>query len=161
MDDSTLARFMAKVEVVDRGYVTPCWVWTGSLNNAGYGQLYTGRRSAAGHKIPGKAHRLAYEHWNGVIPEAHHPDHLCRQHDCVNPAHLEAVTPRENARRGIKGALTTHCPAGHEYDERNTAITKAGHRLCRACRRERERARRSQLKRYPRTYDPEAGRVRP
>ena len=39
--------------------------------------------------------------------------------------------------------LKTHCPAGHPYDVANTYVTKAGHRLCRACHRKREAARRS------------------
>lgn len=36
----------------------------------------------------------------------------------------------------------THCPKGHPYDEANTYVTKQGHRLCRACHRERARAQR-------------------
>jgi hypothetical protein len=34
-------------------------------------------------------------------------------------------------------AAKTHCPAGHPYDEENTARTKAGGRYCRTCVRER------------------------
>ena len=61
-----------------------------------------------------------------------HVDHLCRVECCVNPAHLEFVSVRENARRGIKGELTTHCPSGHEYNDANTR-TRNGRRHCRAC----------------------------
>jgi nitrate/TMAO reductase-like tetraheme cytochrome c subunit len=60
----------------------------------------------------------------------------------VNPAHLEAVTQRVNVERGLKGVLTTRCPAGHPYDEVNTRWkrTKTGRsRTCRTCHRERER----------------------
>lgn len=40
-------------------------------------------------------------------------------------------------------ARKTHCPAGHPYDEANTyVVPKTGHRLCRACARERDRLRR-------------------
>jgi len=35
----------------------------------------------------------------------------------------------------------THCPAGHEYTEQNTAIRKGGTRACRACHNARTRAR--------------------
>jgi hypothetical protein len=33
-------------------------------------------------------------------------DHLCRQSDCVNVAHLEQVSPAENARRSRATKLT-------------------------------------------------------
>jgi hypothetical protein len=42
----------------------------------------------------------------GPIPPNREIDHLCRVRSCVNPAHLEVVTNRENCRRGIKGVLT-------------------------------------------------------
>lgn len=32
-------------------------------------------------------------------------DHLCRQRDCVNPQHLEAVTHSENTRRGAAARM--------------------------------------------------------
>lgn len=45
------------------------------------------------------AHRVAYELTVGPIAGGLQIDHLCRAHPCVNPAHLDAVTPRENTRR--------------------------------------------------------------
>lgn len=47
-------------------------------------------------------------------------DHLCRNTSCVNPAHLEAVTNKENTLRGLTvtaiNAQKTACAAGHPYD---------------------------------------------
>jgi hypothetical protein len=110
-----------------------CWLWTGAANN-GYGRIYVEGRLLY-------AHRVVYEATVGPIAEGYTLDHLCRITLCVNPAHLEPVTIGENVRRGIKGVLTTACPQGHPYDDINTRVRANGHRVCRTCHRERERAR--------------------
>jgi hypothetical protein len=119
-----------------------CWLWTGADNGEGYGTISVpGKR---GHK----AHRFAYELFVGPIPDGLQIDHLCRVRCCVNPAHLEAVTQKVNVQRGIAVAKTkeyfaaiTHCPHGHKYSGDNLRKSKQGHRLCRTCHRDRERAR--------------------
>lgn len=58
------------------------------------------------------AHRFAYERFVGTIPAGLQIDHLCRTRLCVNPAHLEPVTNRENVLRGL-AATRTHCAKGH------------------------------------------------
>lgn len=79
---------------VDRRGETECWMWRGCVNPVtGYGQW------ANGYSIIG-AHRVAYELMVGPIPSGLEIDHLCRVRACVNPAHLEAVTHRENILRG-------------------------------------------------------------
>ena len=122
-------RFWGKV---DRGAPDECWLWTASVRTNGYGQFRLAGKPVA-------AHRVAYELSIGEIPAGLDLDHLCRNRACVNPAHLEPVTRRENARRGLKGVLLTHCPQGHPYDEANTHIRANGWRDCRACNRERAR----------------------
>jgi len=86
----TIERFWAKVIIQGNG----CWLWSGSLSSNGYGLIWHN-----GHNI--RAHRFAYEYITHlVIPDDKELDHLCRNHQCVNPHHLEVVTRRENVMRG-------------------------------------------------------------
>lgn len=107
-----------------------CWLWEGSHDQHGYGKI----EYPTGKKV--FVHRVGYELLVGPIPGGLVIDHLCRVHNCWNPAHLEPVTSEENVRRGIgrlHNILKTHCPRGHPYDEKNTYITASGGRACKTC----------------------------
>lgn len=112
-----------------------CWLWTAATKEGDYGSFFNGRRVV-------KAHRFSYERKYGPIPAGLVLDHKCRVHCCVNPAHLEAVTNKENLRRG-EGQTGrhrwTHCKNGHEFTPENTFIRPNGCRACRACAAERAR----------------------
>lgn len=105
-----------------------CWLWMGALNNYGYGQIED-RRSG----VRPMVHRVVYEAERGPIPAGLQLDHLCRVRNCVNPAHLEPVTHRENQVRGHgfvgKNVRRTHCLYGHPLD----MVDKRGWRRCRTC----------------------------
>src|SRR5687768_9228270 len=66
-----------------------CHMWAGTTNQWGYGRFYLYGRIYS-------AHRWVYEQTVGPIPDGLTLDHLCRNHSCVNPAHLEPVTLAEN-----------------------------------------------------------------
>lgn len=107
-----------------------CWRWLGHLTSSGYGSIWRGGQHY-------RAHRVAYEIFVGPIPEGLVIDHLCRNRGCVNPAHMEPVTPHENWRRGesvtVKHARKTHCKWGHPFDDANTRYRPSGARRCRIC----------------------------
>lgn len=123
-------RFMEQVQVDASG----CWLWTGRIDEYGYGKLHIDGRSSAV-----SAHRVAYEWFVGPIPEGLVIDHVrdngCRNRNCVNwVAHLEPVTLQENLRRGRRTEPT--CRSGHLYDAENTYIQPlTGRRVCKKCRR--------------------------
>lgn len=135
-------RLMSKVQFTAYG----CWEWNGYVDPKGYGRMGVYRRVE-------QAHRMAYVLFVGPIPEGLEIDHLCRNRRCVLPEHLEAVTRKENMRRGLQShtagrncgvtipvphnALKTHCPRGHSYAEHAWRDTY-GWRRCLACKRERE-----------------------
>jgi len=110
--------------------VTGCWIWQGHVNNGGYPQTKIGRKSH-------RAHRVFYEHFVGAIPEGMTLDHLCGNRKCVNPAHLEPTTIRDNTMRSNSisaiNARKTHCIWGHS-DWVAREAPYENQRRCRACR---------------------------
>lgn len=116
-----------------------CWCWVGATDKRGYGRFHLDERS-----VP--AYRAVYEAHIKKVPKGLELDHLCRNPNCVNPAHLEPVTHSENYRRGNSGKhlgaihrAKTHCPYGHPYNKKNTAYqyNKNGskQRVCKTCQR--------------------------
>ena len=68
-----------------------CWLWVGSTSDNGYGNI------AVDHPRDIRlAHRVSYEMHKGPIPEGLLVRHKCDMRCCVNPAHLEVGTQRDN-----------------------------------------------------------------
>lgn len=81
---------------VQTRYVTKkpdgCWEGRTWQNRDGYCMI-----SVNGRDIP--LHKFMYEVIKEVVPTGLVLDHKCRNRQCCNPDHLEAVTQQENIRR--------------------------------------------------------------
>jgi hypothetical protein len=142
---SATARFWERVAKdgpipAHRPDLGPCWVLTKGLRGDGYGRLSVDGRYVM-------THRFAYELLVGPIPAGLTIDHLCRNHACANPRHLEPVTRGENCLRGVgspaANARKTHCKRGHEFTPENTYVHpgRPRHRECVICMRAAEQRR--------------------
>lgn len=76
-----------------------CWIWQGGMTNTWYGRIKWENKSTV-------VHRVIYEHLHGKLNRTQFVDHKCSVRMCVNPDHLEAVTPSTNAQRAWD---KTHC----------------------------------------------------
>jgi hypothetical protein len=120
---------------------TSCVPWKGAITGDGYGTVKQNGKSVY-------AHRLAWFRKHGTWPgpldhTCHNTDTSCpggkgcRHRRCINLAHLEEVTSRQNTLRSshtipAQNAIKTQCPSGHPYDSENTYARK-GKRHCRIC----------------------------
>jgi hypothetical protein len=110
LDRDEAAKFWGRVHVT-----AGCWYWTGPIGRTtGYGLHGSKGRNQS-------AHRWAYQFAHGKIPEGLHIDHVCHTRDrdcrggrtcmhrrCVNPMHLEPVTPAENQLRAALHASASN-----------------------------------------------------
>lgn len=121
---STLERLSQKFSIL----TNECWEWNGSKTQkvGGYSQT-----SINGSKL--LVHRVMYTAFFGAINKELQLDHLCRNRLCINPFHLEQVTPKENTQRGTvaetliklnkkRAAERTHCKNGHLINDINVRI---------------------------------------
>ena len=99
-----------------------CLLMAVSLDRDGYAKIYFRGR-------PRPAHRVSYWASVGDIPAGYHVDHICGRRDCVEPAHLRALTAAENARRSMRST----CKRGHPLDREYN-----GRRYCSTCDREKK-----------------------
>jgi hypothetical protein len=140
---------------IDKGFLVPgaaddCWHWRGNLDKDNY--------AISG----GPAYRVIWTATNGPVTTGWHLDHVCHSTDitcpggdacmhrrCVNPRHLEPVTPLENNRRAAhrracqrasrprpvrpRRPPRAQCSAGHAFDDANTLRNRRGGRVCRRC----------------------------
>jgi|SRR5579859_893579 len=130
-------RLLKQREIKDCGYLTPCWLWTGSSNAKveGYGVItYL--------NINWYVHRLAYKLFKNDFNNELCVLHKCDMRICFNPDHLFQGTKGDNNidtsnKQRCAGQKKLFCKHGHELTEENTYLRKnkngRDYRSCRLC----------------------------
>jgi hypothetical protein len=121
-----------------------CWLWEGSCDRKGYGQLRTGKTSKL-------ATHVSLELNGRKVPKGMQACHHCDVPGCVNPEHLFVGSPLQNtADMMAKGrnspppkakpgqGVKAICLRGHVR-----AITSSGRRVCLECGRLKKATRRA------------------
>lgn len=139
-DKDIILRRLQRKTVVDP--ITGCFLWKGSNNGTGYGEIRIGITKFYTHRMS------AYIHFNynlfGETQINHKP--ICPNRNCWNPDHIYEGTQFENIQDsliagtfmgGISNTLKTHCPYGHKYTKENTYIYE-NERHCKICRESRK-----------------------
>lgn len=99
-----------------------CWLWAGEGDSTGHGRIHVGYDRRLKRNISEQVYRIMYENMVGEIPAGMELDHLCENPPCINPAHLEPTTHRENTLRYYR--RRTHCRNGHDYVKHGRIIHK-------------------------------------
>lgn len=121
---------------------TGCWVWQGKPSNVGYGTILL-----PGSRVPQGAHRVSLMLAGRDIPPRHHVHHACHNKLCVNPEHLEVLSPTahhaEHMPRLEMCTKGLHPMNGTNLKQYWSATRQQWNRYCHACRMEYQRQRRA------------------
>jgi hypothetical protein len=109
------AKFLSKIRI--KG---DCWLWVGALTDDGYGLVSIDGTSK-------RAHRVVFEEQVRKLSSKELLSATCSNRNCVNPDHMEIISPETLRRRNQaahNATLSQLCSKGHELDE---------NRKCRIC----------------------------
>lgn len=104
---------------------TNCWNFDGAKNSEGYPMA----------SWCGRVHRYLYEELFGTLPpEKPHVLHSCDNPSCINPEHLRAGTPADNAQDKVSRSRTCRGASHHRalFDEKTVRRIRSSNQTQRA-----------------------------
>jgi hypothetical protein len=102
-----------------------CQLWTGYIAKSGYGLVWADGKNR-------QVHRVAYELYNGPIPDGLDVMHSCDVRPCIAKAHLSAGTRRENMQDMVsKGRQNLHRASGEGLSFSKLSEQKVAEIRCR------------------------------
>lgn len=108
-------RFWSKVQKAEGD---ACWLWLGSCQPSGYGQIGVMLPGSERRQATYYAHRVAWALSHGPIPDGKDVLHHCDVRHCVNPAHLYVGTHDDNMRDAtVRNRLHVPRPSGQRVTE--------------------------------------------
>lgn len=90
-----------------------CWLYTGTCEQQGYGQIRDGKRKR-------KTHQISWELHYGPIPEGQQVQHWCNVRNCVRPEHLYLGNHARNMEYKAKCGRTNPVRGEAHYDHKLT-----------------------------------------
>ena len=121
------ARAATRFSVDEHG----CWISDYSVASHGYAQIGW---QDGGYRHVVTAHRAAWVHLHGQIPDGMTIDHICRVRRCINPKHLRLMSNLENARGGGGHHTSTPVPTGGLCRRGHAELLYSnGEKHCREC----------------------------
>lgn len=116
-----------------KGSKEECWEWQGAKTTEGYGLFWPERRTTW------TAHRYMFVLEIEDIPSGYQVHHVCYNKGCVNPFHLQLLSPKENTQDAFSTERVPTCRHGHERIPENLYYRKDGRKDCLLCRKERNK----------------------
>lgn len=134
-----------------------CWLWGGSCDRKGYGQLRLAQRGPGSLQY---ATHISLQIVGRPVPNGLSACHTCDNPGCVNPDHLFIGTHKENMADCVakgrsskppiavkgQGRLTDRCRKGHPLTADDIYQIPKGGQSCRQCRRDAKIAMRQRFK---------------
>lgn len=97
--DKIMQRIIDNIQIIDAGYHTPCYQWTGGNSQQKRGNSYARLKIL---NVTTAVHLYLWKRFKGPIKKKYQIDHVCNNTLCIRLDHLQMVTHLKNQRLRAK-----------------------------------------------------------